>query len=436
MAIFQPELSRTSLDKHLSAGLLLVVLMLCGAGAWAATAQIAGAVVATGNVVVESNVKKVQHPTGGVVSELRVRDGERVEAGEILIRLDNTVALANLAIVTKQLDELSARKSRLEAERDGSASVTFPSALLERLSDREVAGIIAGERKLFESRRAARLGQQSQLRQRVEQLSEEIRGHTAQDEAKLKEIALIERELTGTRELWTKNLLPITRLTVLERECARVNGEHGQLIAAIASARGKIAETELQILQIDRDLSSEVMKDIRDADAKFGELIERKVTAEDQLKRIDLRAPLAGLVHQSMVHTVGGVINAGETIMQIVPLNDTLTVELHIAPQDIDQVRVGSEATLRFTAFNRANTPEITGSVSFVAADTTVDPTSGRPYYRVQARLAASELAMLKDVQIIPGMPVEAFIVTGSRTLWSYLMAPLRDQVFRAFRER
>jgi HlyD family secretion protein len=249
MPISQAELGRASLDRHLSAGLLLVALMVCGAGVWAATAQIAGAVVATGNIVVESNVKKVQHRTGGVVSELRVRDGERVEAGEILIRLDNTVALANLAIVTKQLDELNARKSRFEAERDESVSVTFPSALLERLSDREVARIIAGERKLFESRRTARLGQQSQLRQRIEQLSDEISGHTSPDEAKLKEIALIERELTGTRELWKKDLLPITRLTVLERECARVNGEHGQLIAAIASARGKITETELQILQ-------------------------------------------------------------------------------------------------------------------------------------------------------------------------------------------
>ncbi len=256
-----PGSARDSIQRHLLTGALIVLLLAFGVGGWAATTQIAGALIAQGSVVVDSNVKKVQHPTGGVVGKLNVQDGDRVKAGDILVQLDDTITRANLAIVTKGLDELAARKARLEAERDGAEAVEFPPQLLARANEPSVSVAVANERKLFELRRSSRLGQKAQLRQRITQLQDEIRGLTAQQDAKAREITLIGKELEGVRELWKNNLVQITRLTALERDGARLEGERGQLVAAVAQAKGKISETELQVLQIDQDLSSEVAKD-------------------------------------------------------------------------------------------------------------------------------------------------------------------------------
>jgi HlyD family secretion protein len=405
-------------------------------GGWAATTQIAGALIAQGSVVVDSNVKKVQHPTGGVVGKLNVQDGDRVKAGDILVQLDDTITRANLAIVTKGLDELAARKSRLEAERDGAETVTFPRMLLAHAEEAPVAIAIANERKLFELRRNARLGQKAQLRQRITQLQDEISGVNAQQEAKAREIGLIGKELDGVRELWKNNLVQITRLTALERDAARLEGERAQLIAAVAQTKGKISETELQIIQIDQDLSSEVAKDMREVDAKYGEFVERKVAAEDQLKRIDIRAPQDGVVLESKVHTVGGVIPAGDAIMLIVPESDNLQVEAKINPRDIDQIQVGQAAMLRFSAFNLRTTPEINGTITRIAADTTTDQRTGQTYYNTRIAMAKGEIARLGEVKLIPGMPVEAFVQTGERSVMSYLIKPLQDQFMRAFREK
>ena len=322
--------------------------------------------------MVDSNVKKVQHPTGGIVGEVRVREGDSVKVGDVVVRLDDTVTRAALSIVTRGLNELNARKARLEAERDGIAEIEFPKSILEgAAADPEVRKIMDAEKKLFELRRTARDGQKSQLRQRIGQLQEEITGHTAQRNAKQKEVELIERELAGVRDLFNKNLIQINRLTQLEREATRLEGERGLLVATTAQTKGKITEIELQIIQIDQDLSSEVAKELREIDGKIGEFVERKVTAEDQLRRIDIRAPQDGTVFQSNVHTVGGVISAGDAIMLIVPAADNLTVEAKVNPQDIDQLQVGQKATLRFTSFNQHTTPEIEGTVSRISADIT-----------------------------------------------------------------
>ena len=431
-----PGSSSYSIHRHLLAGGLIVLLLAGGVGGWAATTQIAGALIAQGSVVVDSNVKKVQHPTGGVVGKLNVQDGDRVKAGDILVQLDDTITRANLAIVTKGLDELAARKSRLEAERDGAESVTFPRMLLAHADEAPVAIAIANERKLFELRRSARLGQKAQLRQRITQLQDEIGGLNAQQEAKAREISLIGKELDGVRELWKNNLVQITRLTALERDAARLEGERAQLIAAVAQTKGKISETELQIIQIDQDLSSEVAKDMREVDAKYGEFVERKVAAEDQLKRIDIRAPQDGVVLESKVHTVGGVIQAGDAIMLIVPETDNLQVEAKISPRDIDQIQVGQSAMLRFSAFNLRTTPEINGTITRIAADTTADQRTGQTYYNTRIAMTKGEIARLGEVKLIPGMPVEAFVQTGERSVMSYLMKPLQDQFMRAFREK
>jgi HlyD family secretion protein len=431
-----PGSARDSIHRHLLAGALIVLLLAGGVGGWAATTQIAGALIAQGSVVVDSNVKKVQHPTGGVVGKLNVQDGDRVKAGDILVQLDDTITRANLAIVTKGLDELTARKARLEAERDGTDSVTFPRMLLAHADEAPVAIAIANERRLFELRRTARLGQKAQLRQRITQLEEEIRGLSAQQEAKAREISLIGKELEGVRELWKNNLVQITRLTALERDAARLEGERAQLLAAVAQTRGKISETELQIIQIDQDLSSEVAKDMREVDAKYGEFVERKVAAEDQLKRIDIRAPQDGVVLESKVHTVGGVIPAGDAIMLIVPETDNLQVEAKVNARDIDQIQVGQSAMLRFSAFNLRATPEITGTITRVAADATTDQRTGLTYYITRIAMTKGEIARLGEVKLIPGMPVEAFVQTGERSVMSYLMKPLQDQFMRAFREK
>ncbi|MFY9838528.1 MAG: HlyD family type I secretion periplasmic adaptor subunit [Xanthobacteraceae bacterium] len=428
--------ARLSIRRHILAGTILVAALVLGLGGWAATAQISGALIAQGSIVVDSNVKKVQHPTGGVVGELFVRDGDHVKAGDVLLRLDETVTRANLAIVTKGLTELYARKARLAAERDGADSVAVPPELAGHLNDPDVKDALASERKLFELRRQDRLGQKQQLRERIAQLQEQITGLASQQDAKDKGIALVEQELQGVRDLWQKNLVQLSRLTSLQREEAQLQGERGQLVAQVAEAKGKIAEIQLQIIQVDEDLSSDVAKELRDIDSKIGEFVERKVTAEDQLKRTDIRAPQDGIVFQSTANTVGGVITAGDPIMLIVPESDNLMVEVKVDPKDIDQVQFGQPVVLRFTSFNVRTTPELNGTVSRIAADTTTDQRTGQSYYLVRISMTADEIKRLGDVKLTPGMPVEAFIETGERTMLSYLVKPLRDQLMRAFREK
>jgi HlyD family secretion protein len=428
--------AQESIRQHVIAGTVVVAVLTIGVGGWAATTDVSSALIAPGSIVVDSNVKKVQHPTGGIVGEVRVRDGDRVKSGDVVVRLDETVTRANLAVVTKGLNELSARKARLEAERDGAESIAFPADLLGRAQDPDVAAVMASERKLFELRRKARTGQKAQLRQRISQLEEEISGLSAQRDAKAKEIALIDRELTGVRELYQKNLIQLNRLTQLEREATRLEGERGQFVAATAQAKGKISELELQIIQIDQDLSSEVARELREVDGKIGEFVERKVTAEDQLRRIDIRAPQDGTVFQSTVHTVGGVISAGDAIMLIVPEADNLTVEAKVNPQDIDQLKIGQTALLRFTTFNQRTTPEINGTVTRISADISTDQRTGLSYYTVRIGLPPEEVARLGEVKLVPGMPVEAFVQTGQRTVLSYLIKPFYDQLTRAFREK
>ena len=425
-----------SIRLHLIIGLAIVVVLAGGLGGWASTAEISGALIAPGQIVVESNVKKVQHPTGGVVGEVLARDGDLVKAGDVVVRLDDTVTKASLAIVTKNLDGLWARAARLQAEQQGVDKVVFPPQLLERASDPDVKNIIASETKLFEVRVNGRSGQKAQLHERITQLNEEIAGLVAQEKAKDQEISLVEKELVGVRDLYDKHLVQMTRLTTLERDAARLNGERAQFIASRAQAKGKITETELQIIQVDKDMVSDVSKDLRETNDKIGEFVERKVTAEDQLKRTDIRAPQDGMVLQSTVHTVGGVITAGDAIMMIVPQSDDLQVEAKVNPQDIDKLQIGQKTLLRLSAFNQRTTPELNGVVTRVSPDVTTEQRTGQSYYTIRVSMPPGEVARLGDVKLIPGMPVEAFVQTGDRTMFSYLIKPLSDQLMRAFREK
>lgn len=421
-------------------GFSLLAVMFGGFGVWASTSQLAGAVIAPGMLVVESNVKKVQHPTGGIVGEFLVHEGDTVEAGQVLIRLDDTLTRSTLGVVRSQLDELTARETRLVAERDGAATIVFPEELLARRAEKTVAAAINGERTLFESRRNGRNGQRSQLRERVEQSKEEIRGLTAQQDAKEQEIKFIGEELVGVSDLYDKNLVSITRLMTLRRDKARLEGERGQRIAEIARARGKIGEIELQILQLDQDFRTDVLKDMRETQGKIAELRERFVAAEDQLKRVDIRAPQSGIVLQLAVHTVGGVIANGETLMQIVPRADALVIEAKVAPKDIDQIFIGADATIRIMAGDQRSTPDIAGKLSRVAADLTHETGSGGQsgpvYYLVRVSLSEDEIKNLGALRLVPGMQAEVFIQTYTRTPMQYLLKPLHDQITRTFRER
>lgn len=433
-ASLQQQRLRRAIRRNVRLGTVAAVTLVGGLGLWAAASSLSGAVVAAGHLVVDSNVKAVQHPQGGVIGALNVQNGSVVSAGDVLVRLDDTVARANLGIVVNNLDELSARRARLIAERDGADAVTYPEALLAKASDPEIGHLIDGENRLFSLRRQARDGQVSQLRERVVQLRQEIAGIEAQLKSKQQEIALTKVELDSMRNLWKKKLVPISRMTESERAQARLDGENGQLVAAAAQTRGRISEIELAIIQIDQDMRSEVAGELREIDAKMGELRERQIAAEQSLKQIDIRAPQSGRVHQLAVHTVGGVIAPGEAIMQIVPTADALVVEARVAPQDIDQVRIGQPAMLRLSAFSQQTTPEVEGQVDRISPDLIEDQKAGVAYYAVRIALTKDSLKQAGPLELKPGMPAEVFLRTADRTVLSYLLKPLTDQASRAFR--
>jgi HlyD family secretion protein len=411
--------------------------LVCSIGIMAAATDMSGAIISQGTLVVETHIKKVQHPSGGVAKTLLVHEGSRVNERDLLIQMDETVAQANLSAVTKSLWELEARRARLQAERDGAQDVQFPDDLAG-LSDPSAQAILSGERRFFELRREASEGQKRQLREQIGQLNEQIAGMEDQLTATKQEAGLVTTELSGVEQLWEQHLVSISRLSALQRDSTKLLGERGQLTASIAQARGKISETELKILQVDQEFRSDVAKELSDVRAKYAEALEKQVTALDQTEKLELRAPQAGIVHDLTIHTRGGVIAAGETVMTIVPENDRLMVETHIAPQDIDQVKLQQHVYLRFTNFNQRTTPEIEGEVSQIGADISRDDKdrTASPYFAVRISIPRAELEKLEGARLLPGMPVEAFITTNERTLLSYLIKPLADQVHRAFREK
>jgi len=423
-----------SMRRRLAAGTIISVLLVLTIFGWVAMAQLSGAVIASGIVVVDNNSKKVQAPLGGVIGGILVKNGDRVEAGDLLIKLDDTQMKASLGIIRSQLAETLGRRARLTAERDAAERIRFPAELVEMGPD--TGRVMEGEQRLFEARLVAMRGQKAQLGERIKQNEEEIKGLEVQRKAKTREAALIAEEVSRTNGLLRQNLMPVTRVIALQREEARIGGEIGAFTAQIAKLGGQIAEGRLQISSLDLNRHSEAQKELRDAEARIAELQERMIAAEDQLRRIDLRAPIGGIVHELSVHTVGGVVGLGEQLMLIVPEDAALSIEVHVPALEIDQVRVGQPTRLRFPAFNQRTTPEIRGSVTKLSPDISRDQQTGRPYYTAQIMPEADASAILGGQRLIPGMPAEAFIETAPRTALSYLTKPLLDQFQRAFRER
>lgn len=430
------DLFARSLWRQQATGLLMIVVFAGTLGYWATATHLTGAVATGGQFVSASDTKKVQHPTGGVVGALLVKDGDRVKAGDVLLRLDETVTRANLQVITKQLAELAVRRARLVAERDNLEEMPFPPEFLSQKADASVMKLIAAENRLFQSRRSSRAGQKEQLRRRIAQLQDEIRGLQSQQSGKAEEARIIARQLVGVRDLYAKNLIQISQLSALERDAANNEGQTGQIVASMAQAQGKISETELQILQISEDLRADAMKELREIDGKEAELLERRTIAEDQLQRIDLRAPVSGTVHQLSVHTVGGVLSPGETAMFIVPGEDALQLEARVAPQDIDQITMGQAARIKVQAGNQRNNPELQGTVTRVAADVTREDRTGATYYSVRVAVPQEEAVRLEPLKLMAGMQAEVFIETTTRTPLDYLVKPVLDQTQRMFRER
>jgi HlyD family secretion protein len=423
-------------EKELRNGLRMLTAVGLVVAIWMVAIPLAAAVIVPGNLVVQSNVKSIQHPTGGVVAEIAVHDGMRVQAGDLLLRLDATQARANLRMIDKQLNEQRLRIARLTAERDGLPQVDLPRELGPRAADEEVTSLLASERSLFKARGNALQSQRELLQSRIAQLEQENAGIDAQLQSKVEQLDLVSRELTGVQDLFDKKLVPLTRLTSLQRESARIDGERGQLLSAGAETKSKISETKLQIVRVDQDFRTDVVKELGETQGKEAELVERGVAARDMLDRIEMRAPTSGVVHQLGVHTIGGVVRAGDQIMEIVPDTDELQVEARLQPGDIDQVRRGDKAFVRFSAFNQRTTPELVGLVSYVAADVSHDQQTTAPYFTVRVTLPDEERRRLSGLQLVPGMPAEIFMQTGSRTMMSYLFKPITDQLHRTFVER
>jgi HlyD family secretion protein len=411
------------------------VLLVGGVGAWAATTSLAGAVIAAGNVVVESNSKKVQHQTGGIVGEILVREGDRVAAGDVVIRLDETTTRANLQILAQQYDRTVARQARLQAERLGLTGIKFPDELMRRAADPDVETVLAGEKALFESRTKALAGQKSQLAARSGQLKRQIEGLTAQGKATEDSARLVEKDFNSLQKLYQKKLVSLERVSELQLELSRLRGETGRLAAAIAETEGKISETALQAIQVDEDMRKDVNEELRELDGKEVELIERKVVAQDQLTRTEIRAPQSGIVQELAVHTVGGVIAPGETLMLIVPEEDRLVIDAMVAPASIDDVKPGQPVSIRFPAFDIATTPECKGTVQRVSADLIKDSQRQISYFLARMTLTDQDACLRDTRRLQPGMPAEVHIQTGERNVLSYVMKPLSDQMSRAFRQ-
>jgi membrane fusion protein len=427
--------SKRSLNRHVAVVGVLSIALVCGIGGWAATTELSSAVIGEGVIVVDGDVKKIQHLTGGIVSELLVSENDHVTAGQVLIRLDGTTTRANLSIVESTLAQLYARRARLKAERIGAESFEVEENITDLTSSTSAQKLLDGEQKLFDSRRSALIGMKSQLASRKDQLAEQVKRLVVQINATNDSLGLIEEELGGIDVLYKKGLVTLQRLNQLKRARADLQGNSGQEIAAKAEAEGKAIEIDRQSIQLDEDRRSEIAKDLTDVEAQIAEYEERRGTALDQLHRLDITAPLTGRVHELSVHTVNGVIDPGQTLMLVVPENNELTVEAKVATRDIDQVHVGQSVDVRFSAFDQRTTPDVSGEITSIAPDIVKDERTGISYYPLRVKPKPESIARMKTIKLYPGMPAEVFIKIGDRTVISYLTKPLTDQMQHVFRQ-
>ncbi len=430
-----PARPKTSVRQAILAGLLGMLALFGGLGGWMAFVDISGAIVANGAVAVHGRPKVIQHLDGGIVAEISVTDGDLVKRGDLLVQLDETMLKANEAIHVRRLEEALAERSRLEAERDGKQEIAWPQDFAKSLGVSPSAEIKASQSRLLLVRRESRHGQRARLEEKIAQYDNQIIGVKGLQSAKQQQIALIDRELTGLRQLHEQGNTTLNRLLALERQRAELSGqlaEHGSELSRIQNA---ISEARINILQLEREFLETVLAELRKRDQEINEVVQQLTATRAQLSRVEVRAPVSGRVHQMSIFTIGGVVSPGATILQLVPQNEAIEVEVQVATQFIDEVYVGQPARIRFTAFNQHSTPELVATIATISPSSVVDEKSGGAYYRIWVNLAEGELSRLGNLRLLPGMPAEVFIKTRDRTALNYLVKPLTDQISRAFRE-
>ena len=418
------------------AGAAIMAAFFLGLGGWAAFAPLNSAAVAPAVVKVEGNRKSVQHLEGGIVKELRVREGGKVATEQTLILLDDTQARAAVDVYSKQYDELTAQEARLIAERDGAAAVQFPQALIARRAEPDVAAIIAGQTNLFKSRRTTLTGTVDVLRKKISQTQEQIVGLEGQAAAYKRQLQSTHNENNGLRDLFKKGYVPRQRMLELERSEAALEGQIAEVSSNILRARQSIEEVNVQIVQAQSDRLAQVANDLRDVQVKLLEIGPKVSSAKETLRRTEIRSPYAGVVVGLTAFSVGGVISPGEKIMDVVPEKGGLIVEATVAPEDVKDLHVGMRAEVHLTAYKQRTVPIIHGKVLQVSADRLTDTKTGAGYYLAQIKVDEQELAELKDVRLAPGMPALVMIPTGERSALDYLLRPLTDSLRKSFREQ
>ena len=427
---------RTRVRFPMLVGMVAVVLMLSGLGAWSVGTQISGAVVSTGTVQVQSDRQVIQHPDGGVVGEILARDGDNVAAGDVLLRLDGTFLRSELSIVENQIAEIFTRRARLIAERDALEAPDFSGApSLETVSFDTLSELIEGQRNLFHARLASLNQEKRSLQEQQTQIRRQIEGLEAQLVALNRQRELISEDLEDAQTLFERGLIQGPRLSELLREDARLQGELGNLTSLVAEAETRISGLVIEALRIDQARVEDAITQLRDLGLSEIELLERRLSLIERISRLDVRAPVSGVVFASRVVAEQSVVQAAEPMMYLVPGDQPLQVEARIDPIDIEQVYPGQDVALMFTTFNRRTTPEVPGTVIRVSADAERDEATGVPYYQAIIEPDAEILAELPDVSLRPGMPVEAFLKTEDRTPLAYLTQPLTVYFQRAFRE-
>lgn len=429
--------STFSMRVPMTIGIVALALLVGGFGVWAATTQIAGAIIASGSIEVDQNRQVVQHPDGGVVSAILVDEGDTVSAGDPLIRLDPTLLQAELAIVNVQYFELIARRGRLTAERDGASEITFdPIVVEEATRDPHVAELMTGQENLFNVRRETMARELEQLDKRRDQIADQIRGIVAQQNALTRQNDLIAEELTDKLALQAKGLTQATQVLALQREEARLSGEVGELTAAKAQAEGQITEIDIQKIALEVQMREEAITTLRDMQFREREYGEQRRALMEQLSRLDIRAPVSGIVYGLTVFAERSVIRAADPVLYLVPQDRPLVIAAQIEAIHVDQVYQNQDVTLRFSALDQRETPELFGKVALVSADAFEDEGTRLRYYRAEIKLNPDELSRLPEGAIlVPGMPVEAYIRTADRTPLAYLVKPFTDYLNKAFRE-
>ncbi len=429
--------SAWSVRTPMIVGVTGLIILVGGFGTWAAMTEISGAVIASGQIEVDQNRQVVQHPDGGVVESIEVDEGDTVDAGQVLLRLDATALRSQLAITENQLFELQARRGRLEAERDERDEITFPDLVRDVAArNTEVAELLDGQRRLLTARNETVASEISQLEKRRGQIGNQIEGIEAQQAAMDEQLALIEEELADQQSLLDRGLAQASRVLALQREQSRMLGQLGELAAQVAQSEGRITEIDIEVLKLGTRRREEAITTLRDLQFRELELLEERRALIERTSRLDITAPVSGVVYGLQVFALRSVIRPADPILYVVPQDRPLIINAQVEPTDIDKLFVGQEVTLRFSALDQRTTPELIGQVMQISADSFQDDNTRQSYYRAEIALSEGQRERLpEDVTLIPGMPVETFIRTADRTPLAYLTKPLTDYFAKAFRE-